>query len=108
MRESPPGNGRKAIVAGVARWVIRTESICAFSTTSETGVTTHTISYFKNHALSLLDEVAAKGESLLITRRDKPLARVEPVRTAQGVELGKLSGTMEINEDIVAPLGPND
>lgn len=71
-------------------------------------MTTHTISYFKNHALRLLDEVAAKGEPLLITRRGKPLAHVEPVKTVQGLELGKLSGTMEINADIVAPLGADD
>lgn len=71
-------------------------------------MTTHTISYFKNHALRLLDEVAVNGEPLLITRRGKPLAQVEPVKTVQGVELGKLSGTMEINEDIVAPLGGDD
>jgi len=79
-----------------------------FKWTSEVEMTTHTISYFKNHALSLLDEVAVKGEPLLITRRGKPLAQVEPVRTAEGVELGKLRGTMEINEDIVAPLGADD
>ena len=71
-------------------------------------MTTHTISYFKNHALGLLDEVAVKGESLLITRRGKPLAHVEPVRPQQGVVFGKLRGTMEINEDIVAPLGDGD
>ncbi len=71
-------------------------------------MTTHTISYFKNHALRLLDEVAVKGEPLLITRRGKALAQVEPVTTAQHVELGKLRGTMRINEDIVAPLGADD
>ena len=71
-------------------------------------MTTHTISYFKNHALSLLDEVDVKGESLLITRRGKPLAHIEPIRVQQGVELGKLRGTMEIHEDIVAPMGDAD
>ena len=71
-------------------------------------MTTHTISYFKNHALGLLDEVATNGESLLITRRGKPLAHVEPVRSEVGVVLGKLRGTMVINEDIVAPMGDDD
>jgi prevent-host-death family protein len=71
-------------------------------------MTTHTISYFKNHALGLLDAVAAKGESLLITRRGKPLAQVEPVKSQQGIVFGKLRGTMEIKGDIVAPLGDED
>ena len=71
-------------------------------------MTTHTISYFKSHALSLLDEVAVTGEPLLITRRGKPLAHVEPVKTEHGVVFGKLRGTMELNEDIVAPLGDDD
>ena len=68
-------------------------------------MTTYAVSYFKNHALSLLDDVAVKGESLLITRRGKPLAHVRPVKAEQGVVFGKLRGTMEINEDIVAPMG---
>ena len=71
-------------------------------------MTTHTISYFKNHALSLLDEVAVKGERLLITRRGKPLAQVEPIKRTKGVEVGRLRGTMQMNEDIVAPLGDDD
>ena len=71
-------------------------------------MTTHTISYFKNHALRLLDEVAATGEEILITRRGKPLARVGAVRTDRSIEFGKLKGTLEIRGDIVAPLGEED
>jgi len=71
-------------------------------------MTTHTVSYFRNHALALLDEVAAKGNAILITRRGKPLVHVTPVQQDGGITLGKLRGTMEIKKDIVAPLGDED
>lgn len=72
-------------------------------------MTTHTVTYFKNHALKLLDGVATKGEELMITRHGKPLAHVEPVKKrCDSVELGKLRGTMVIEGDIVAPLGAED
>jgi prevent-host-death family protein len=72
-------------------------------------MTTHTVTYFKNHALRLLDDVATKGEELMITRHGKPLAHIEPVKKkSDSVELGKLRGTMVIEGDIVAPLGDED
>lgn len=71
-------------------------------------MTTLTITYFKNHALQLLDDVAVKGAELVVTRRGKPLAHVEPVRTRDRVEFGKLKGSMALKEDIVAPLGDDD
>ncbi len=71
-------------------------------------MTTLAISYFKNHALRLLDTVATRGEELVITRRGKPLVRVEPVEKRGAIELGRLRGSMEILEDIVAPLGSDD
>ncbi len=77
-------------------------------TTRRRVMTTLTISYFKNHALRLLDTVASKGEELVITRRGKPLARVEPMRGSKTIELGKLKGSMEIRGDIVTPLGADD
>ncbi|MBN1676709.1 MAG: type II toxin-antitoxin system Phd/YefM family antitoxin [Kiritimatiellae bacterium] len=72
-------------------------------------MTTHTVTYFKNHALRLLDQVATKGEELIITRRGKPLAHVEPIKQeSMAVRLGRLKGTMHIERDIVAPLGDKD
>ena len=71
-------------------------------------MTTLAISYFKNHALKLLDTVAEKGEELVITRRGKPLVRVERIRKSETIELGRLKGSMELREDIVSPLGSDD
>lgn len=71
-------------------------------------MTTHTVSYFRNHALQLLDEVAATGEELVITRHGKPLAHVAPVRAKRQIRLGRLKGSMEIKGDVVGPLGEDD
>ncbi len=71
-------------------------------------MTTLTVSYFKNHALRLLDDIQTTGESLMITRRGKPLAQVKPVSSRGPIELGKLKGTIEITGDIVTPLGDDE
>jgi len=34
---------------------------------------------FKAQCLSLLDEVAATGETIIVTKRGKPVAKLEPV-----------------------------
>lgn len=71
-------------------------------------MTTHTVSYFRNHALQLLDTVEVTGEGLVITRRGKPIAQVFPAKTARRGELGRLKGTMEIVGDIVGPSSSDD
>ena len=38
---------------------------------------------FKAKCLALLDEVAAGGEELIVTKRGKPVARVVPLATAE-------------------------
>jgi len=69
---------------------------------------TCSVSYFKNHALRILADLAESGKELVVTRRGKPLAHVAPIRQAGSVELGKLSGTMKIEGDIVEPLGSEE
>jgi prevent-host-death family protein len=34
---------------------------------------------FKAHCLRLLDEVAETGETIVVTKRGRPVARIEPV-----------------------------
>ena len=63
------------------------------------------ISEFKARALRILDEVARSGESVLITRRGKPLARVVPFDEKEKNKPGKLAGTLVFEDDIVSPLG---
>jgi prevent-host-death family protein len=40
---------------------------------------TVTAASFKAHCLALLDEVAATGESIVVTKRGRPVARVVPL-----------------------------
>ena len=54
---------------------------------------------FKAQCLALLDEVAATGVSLVITKRGKPVARLGPLE-----ELPSLRGSVTYHGDIVAPL----
>jgi prevent-host-death family protein len=54
-------------------------------------------SEFKAKCLKLIDEVAERGEALVITKRGKPLVRVEPeVAKKPKSLLGCLKGQIEI------------
>lgn len=64
------------------------------------------VSQFKAHALKILDQVSKTQESVVITKRGKPLAEVVPIRSAdKNAEPGKLSDTLVFEKDIVSPLG---
>ena len=63
------------------------------------------VSQFKAHALRVLDEIARSGESVLITKRGKPLARVVPPTEEGKGKPGKLAHTLVFEDDIVSPLG---
>jgi prevent-host-death family protein len=67
---------------------------------------TVTASDLKATCLALLDEVNRTGEPVLITKRGRPIARLGPVRQADGA--AELAGTVEITGDIVAPALPAD
>ena len=57
---------------------------------------------FKAQCLGLLDQVASSGETLIITKRGKPVARLVPVER----ELRKsLRGSVQVLGDIVGPTG---
>lgn len=59
------------------------------------------ISDFKAHCIAELDETRKTGETLTITRRGKPIARVLPIADkTQKRTLGGM-GQMKIKEDIV-------
>ena len=62
------------------------------------------ISEFKAKCLEMLDRVSRTGESLVITRRGHPLARVLPVESDTGGEwIGCLRGTAQAKDDLIAP-----
>lgn len=59
---------------------------------------------FKQRCLSLLDDVGATGEPIVITKRGRPVAQVVPV-TSQRLDdwRGALRNQGEITGDLVAP-----
>jgi prevent-host-death family protein len=61
-----------------------------------------TASRFKAQCLALLDEVAETGETLVITKRGHPVARVAPVQAPE-----PLRGSVKFNvsdDELTAPL----
>jgi prevent-host-death family protein len=62
-------------------------------------------SEFKAKCLALLDEVERSGDTLVITKNGRPVARVVPLEPAQKPKLfGLLKGRMEIVGDIISPI----
>lgn len=59
---------------------------------------------FKAKCLELMDEVSRTGESLIITKREKPVARLGPVGARKAELLGLHQETVRILGDIIAPL----
>ncbi len=61
-----------------------------------------TASRFKAQCLALLDEVALTGESLVVTKHGRPVAKVAPLE-----ESPSLRGSVTFNvpdEELIAPL----
>ena len=56
---------------------------------------------FKAKCLALLDDVALTGQTLVVTKRGKPVARVSPVESQ---EPPNLRGSILWEKDIVAPI----
>jgi len=65
------------------------------------------ISEFKAQALKILDLIARSHESLIITKRGKPLVKILPCATETIVDAavpGQLADTLVFEKDIVSPL----
>ena len=58
---------------------------------------------FKVHCLAVMDEVQAKRESVLITKRGKPVAKLVPVEKQKDDIFGFLKGKIKVTGDIVSP-----
>ncbi len=70
---------------------------------------TMAISEFKARALQVLDKVAKTKESVVVTRRGRPLAEVVPFRGAKDKPApGKLAETLVFEKDILSPIGQSD
>jgi antitoxin (DNA-binding transcriptional repressor) of toxin-antitoxin stability system len=68
-------------------------------------------SEFKTHCLALMDEVAATGETVLITKHGKPVAELKAHKPPRAKSLiGLHKGQIKILGDIISPAydGPWD
>jgi prevent-host-death family protein len=54
---------------------------------------------FKQTCLALMDEVAERGETILITKRGKVVAKLAPIADSRPQALGCLKGELEIVDD---------
>jgi prevent-host-death family protein len=60
---------------------------------------------FKARCLAIMDEVQAKRQAVIITKRGKPVAKLVPIEKEKDDIFGfmKGKGTIEIKGDIVSP-----
>ena len=58
---------------------------------------------FKTNCLSVMDEVKAKRETVVITKHGQPVAMLVPVNTAVDEIFGFYSGKGSIAGDVIAP-----
>ena len=58
---------------------------------------------FKVHCLTVMDEVQAKRETVVITKHGKPVAKLVPVDEGSDDIYGFLDGKGEITGDVVSP-----
>jgi prevent-host-death family protein len=61
-------------------------------------------SEFKAKCLQLMDQVAETGETVIITKHGKPVARLVPAPVSDKPLFGALRGMGRITGDIVSPL----
>jgi len=67
---------------------------------------TMAISQFKTHALKIIEQISKDHESMVITKRGKPVARILPFEDNENVaKPGQLADTLVFEQDIIAPLG---
>jgi prevent-host-death family protein len=74
--------------------------------TMDMEVTMRTVkaSEFKAKCLRLMDEVAATGEPLVVTKNGKPIAQLGPVSRQRKSLWGLHKGQIEILGDIIEPI----
>jgi prevent-host-death family protein len=63
-------------------------------------------SAFKTHCLSVMNDIQATGEPVIVTKRGKPVVKVIPAEPEKGDILGFMAGEFEIVGDIESPVVP--
>lgn len=60
---------------------------------------------FKAECLKIMDEVHAKKNSVIITKRNQPIAKLVPIETEKQSLFGIMKGTIHIKGDLILPIG---
>jgi prevent-host-death family protein len=63
-------------------------------------------SAFKARCLSVMDDVQATGEPVIVTKRGKPVVKVVPVESEKDDIFGFMAGKFTIVGDIESPVVP--
>jgi len=58
---------------------------------------------FKARCLALMDEVQAKRQALVITKRGKPVAKLVPIEKEKDDIFGFFKGKIKVTGDVVSP-----
>ncbi|HEU5409398.1 MAG TPA: type II toxin-antitoxin system prevent-host-death family antitoxin [Candidatus Acidoferrales bacterium] len=61
---------------------------------------------FKELCLAVMDEVQATGETVVVTKRGKPVAKVVPADSGETSIFGFMAGRVQIVGDIESPVTP--
>ena len=59
---------------------------------------------FKARCLAIMDEVQAKREAIVITKRGKPVAKLVPVEKEKDDIFGFMKGKLTVLGDVVSPI----
>jgi prevent-host-death family protein len=63
-------------------------------------------SAFKTKCLTVMNEIQATGEPVIVTKRGRPVVKVIPAEPEKGDILGFMAGEFEIVGDIESPVVP--
>jgi prevent-host-death family protein len=59
---------------------------------------------FKTRCLAIMDEVQAKRQAVIITKRGKPVAKLVPVEKEKDDIFGFMKGKLTVLGDVVSPI----
>jgi antitoxin (DNA-binding transcriptional repressor) of toxin-antitoxin stability system len=62
------------------------------------------ISQFKSHCLEIIEKLQTNGQSVIITKRDKAVAKVLPINNKKISLFGILKNKAEIKTNILEPI----
>jgi antitoxin (DNA-binding transcriptional repressor) of toxin-antitoxin stability system len=62
------------------------------------------ISQFKSHCLEIIEKLQSNGQSVIITKRDKAVAKVLPIDNKKVSLFGMLKNKAEIKANILEPI----